>query len=290
MYVNRNQRELTENPQTSHLIYWDTLRSLLKTIREAGLASTLNDIASFYLVHEEIPSLLDEESIQLLSLPAEDTKIPISRRKLFLCAVGGGASFTKTSNFASGAFSRILHSVQNTNWYDMGVYVASNFNAHPKGDGKFTETVIVNKMIPITDNSEQEFTPAPLTKIGSFSVDFKISPTEDPLKESITILQADNILWDTTSQMHLFPEDKQILTESIKNWSASIIIPSHFYQYRFNVQDNEKMLRSLYKNDHNIPSVGLPFLELEAAVDIGMKRFWRDFYLTNKLLFSDENL
>ncbi len=292
LYSEFNQRELSENSQTKDLVYWDTFRSLLKTVRDAKLNPELNEGALHIMLHEVVPSLISDNYILLKD--SEEEALLISQRKLFLGAVINSASFTKVRNVNNRVLMDIaIHKLTELEgkrpWCSSNIHTSAIFESISRNEEKtYTGTLILRKIQ--VHKSDEVYNMCQPVDVGTFFIDYSISPIEDPLKEKVSVLKAYNLQWVETAQSHVSIEEQETIANDIAEWSYSILVESHLRTYLSRDKDNEKMLRKLYKEDCQLPPIDAPLSELAPAVDAGMKRFWQEFYLTNRHLFSDNFL
>ena len=227
---------------------------------------------------------------KVLGISEEETALPMSQRKLFLGAVINSASFTKVRSINSKALMDIaipspMELEGRKPWCSGNLHALAVVDSiKENGGGLYTGTLKLIKFLPL------ELGENPQLVVGTFSIDYNISPIEDPLKQKVSVLKAYNLQWVETAQSHMSLAEQETIASDIAEWSYSILVQSQLRDYLFRDKDNEKMLRSLYKEDCRLPSIDAPLSELVLALDAEMKRFWQEFYLTNKHLFSDKLL
>ncbi len=262
--------------------YLDRLRTLLKKVPLNKGHAGLNTIALFQMLHEALPSLIDD-NISYLNLPETEELPPVnSSRNLFLRAIANSAVYKQYSKgkcvFLENVRTSLpdcMKNMQNqrpwrsTEFGTSAMYESLTQNANNNFTGRLA---IINEFDDKSDDEEE-------TIVGSFLVTFKILSTDDPLIEDYQILKADDLTWMPNNDMSL--EEKEIISNDIALWSYTRRLSSLLAGYfKGGASDHEKMLRSLYKENSGLPPVGSSVLELLPAIEMEMKRFWRDFYLT----------
>lgn len=291
LYVDLNQRALSANPETKDLHYWETFRSLLKKV---NIKLKLNEIALSLMLREIIPSLVGVDHIPLLELSSQEMNFPFSMRKLFLCAVADCAAFTRVQNFDNGIFISVVYNfIENGGkkpWNNEKAFPSPLMRSTQQNkDGTFTGVVkvLTNPALPPSEGCTMPQQP---TDLATFLVTYEVSPTPNPLKELVKVMKTDQLQWTSEAASHLSEDEKSTVAQDIEGWNYAVIADSRYKSYLFMVKDNENMLRSIYGEDCRLPAADAPFSTLAPAVDLGMKRFWRDFYLTNYHLFSDSSV
>ncbi|MEI8320961.1 MAG: hypothetical protein WCG05_02990 [Alphaproteobacteria bacterium] len=270
MLSGQDALERSDDPKLKSLSYWDTLRSMLRTVKASNSQSHLTYPAIFRMLHEDHPSLETLKHVPALKLAPEDTELPLSARQLFLRAVSSAAHYSEGGiNF----FTNALDCLNGTVTAGYTSYIKSSI--YSSGD-------ILKALIAIDDG-----------KMGFFKVDCKILSTEDPDEETIKVIKTSNLVWkseDMEKKKCALEGMSKLVSEKLEN---SDPLASRMFQYRQNYKDLKSMLRQIYGDTLGLPvSDPTPgeFYRLKKAIDAGMKKFWRDFYLENKDLFSTDPL
>lgn len=281
-YEGNAAKEWMKNPQTQGLDYWQTLRSLLRKIYEAGRTSgdarlqTMNNIGIFWLLHQEAMKMTGNVQLPYLG---EEEGLPFSERRLFLSVV---ESVSRKQETPEHAMDFLL-----TTYIPWDFYADYKMPVHTKFVGyKEKEEGALALRFAISAFHEGKLK----ENLGHVWVDFHLAPEVEEGKVKPHLSNASSIEWSTESDFLKSNEKEEIQTMT-QGWGERYTVASQLkresleIRYGIIYSDYERALRDLYGSEL-FPSEEMSVIKRTEGVAAGQNRFWKEFYHANKHLFS----
>lgn len=288
--VKKHPQVLEQYPPLKELGPWPVERDIFRKVYASPHNPERNKMALFLILHENHPSIINFRSW----LGGES--LPFCERRLFWNLVANAINWPNhTEEFFIAGYDH-----QKT--FDIGSPLTLVLKIQGvKVEDDYTHLNVVLDCQKRGGNSSQIGNESLNSSLGTFSfdiaypeslipVDYDVSDFPDQGMEELQMISnVSSITWN---------DPDNILTEAMKQ-DVEADIKENFskegnrrydtrkrYYTQF-IMDDEKKIQAVYGKDF-LPAETAPLEERAWAMDQAMKKFWTDFYLENKDLFSDK--
>ncbi|MEI8320418.1 MAG: hypothetical protein WCG05_00170 [Alphaproteobacteria bacterium] len=251
--------------------FWNIEKELLGKIYRSAARKDRNMAALFLMLHENHPSLINSSQPWL-----GDEALPLSERRLFW----GLVSNITTEEYA---LSTLVYGsfFGGVSGYPLPLqyYALRSQIRNIKNIGS-VETIVADIHYHVSDLTYKN--------IGTFSLDLVCKPGTEDWAEHQFVSNVSNITWKPDFDV-LSLEEKSFINQHLLSSSAEERYGrKRSIEYRQFAQDYEEILRSVYGAEFLPSETQASLGERVMAIESGMKRFWEEFYMENRELFSDK--